>query len=447
MGTMDVFLRVESEVRVYPRFMPVVFARSLNDLMFDESGREYIDFFSGSGALNYGHNNPRIKRALIDYLEGDGILHSLDMATVAKRRFLERFEEVILHPRGLRYKVQCTGPTGANAVEAVLKLARKVNQRPNVVHFFNSFHGLSLGALAFTSSADKRKAAGVPLCHAMPMPFEGFPAAGSDSLGHLETYLAGCAISRDLPAAILLETVQAEGGIRVASREWLRSVAALARRHGVLLIVDDIQAGCGRTGTFFSFESAGIEPDLVCLSKAIGGIGMPMSLVLIKPELDLWKTGEHTSTFRGNNLAFVAAAEALSYWATPGFGHEVRRKGELALSRLREIARRHPGVVEDVRGCGLILGLQVAPPELARQVVQEAFRRGLVIETVGPQRNVVKVLPPLTIEDANLERGLAILADSLEEIVRPTRQRGADATERMPAPDAVGESSLLEERM
>jgi diaminobutyrate-2-oxoglutarate transaminase len=430
MGSMDVFARVESEVRLYPRHLPVVFARSLNDRMFDESGREYLDFFSGSGALNYGHNNPRLKKALIEYLQTDAILHSLDMATPAKRRFLERFEEVILQPRRLRYKVQCTGPTGTNSVEAALKLARKVTRRTNIVCFFNAYHGLSLGALPLTGSADKRGAAGVPLCYAAPMPYEGFPTAGSDTIGYLEAYLAGCAGSQDLPAAIILETVQVEGGIRAASREWLRSVAALARRYGLLLLVDDIQAGCGRTGPFFSFEPAGIEPDLICLSKSISGLGLPMSLVLIKPDLDVWKPGEHTSTFRGNNLAFVAGAEALSYWEDSSFTHEVLRKGEIARARLVEIAERHPEVVTDVRGRGLIHGLQLAPPELARQVVQAAFCRGLVIETVGAQDEVVKLLPPLTIEGANLERGLQILADSLEEVVgsagRPARSEPAE---------------------
>lgn len=422
MGKMDIFTRLESEVRLYSRHLPVVFERSLNDLMFDESGREYIDFFSGSGALNYGHNNPRLKRALIDYLESDAILHSLDMATVAKRRFFERFEEVILNARGLRYKVQTTGPTGTNSVEAALKLARKVSKRTNIVCFFNAYHGLSLGSLTLTGSADKRKAAGVPLVYAAPMPYEGFPTADTDSIGCLEAYLAGSANSEDLPAAIILETVQVEGGIRIASREWLRSVAALARRYGVLLIVDDIQAGCGRTGPFFSFEPAGIEPDLVCLSKSISGLGLPMSLVLIKPELDMWKPGEHTSTFRGNNLAFVAAAEALTYWEDTTFSREVLRKGEITRARLQEIARRHPEVVAGVRGSGLIHGLQLSPPELARQVVDAAFHRGLVIETVGSQQETIKLLPPLTIEDANLERGLQIIADSLDEIVGTARR-------------------------
>jgi diaminobutyrate-2-oxoglutarate transaminase len=417
MSRMDVFDRLESEVRLYSRHLPVVFERSLNDLLFDETGRVYIDFFSGSGALNYGHNNPRLKKALLDYLAGDSILHSLDMATVAKRSFFERFEEVILKPRGLRYKIQCTGPTGTNAVEAALKLARKVTRRTEVVCFFNAYHGLSLGSLALTGSADKRRVAGVPLVHAARLPYEGFPTSDSDSLGYLESFLAGCAGSEDLPAAIILETVQVEGGIRVASREWLRSVEALARRYGILLIVDDIQAGCGRTGPFLSFEPAGIEPDLVCLSKSISGLGLPMSLVLIRPELDIWKAGEHTSTFRGNNLAFVTAAEALTYWEDSSFRREIERKGEILRSGLQEIAASHPEVVAGIRGRGLIFGLQLAPPELARQVVDTAFRRGLVIETVGSRQETIKLLPPLTVEDASLERGLQIVADSMDEVV------------------------------
>ncbi len=335
---------------------------------------------------------------------------------------------MILAPRGLRYKIQCVGPTGTNSVEAAIKLARTVTRRSNVACFFNAFHGLSLGSLALTGSADKRRVAGVPLCYAMPLPYEGFPTADSDSLGQLASYLEGSAIREDLPAAIILETVQAEGGIRVATDEWLRSVAALARRYGVLLIADDIQAGCGRTGPFFSFEPAGIQPDLVCLSKSIGGLGLPMSLVLIRPELDRWQPGDHTSTFRGNNLAFVAAAEALTaYWESSDFEREVVRKGDLVRLRLHEIAALHPDVVADVRGRGMINGLELSPPELARQVVAEAFERGMVVETVGPRQEVVKLLPPLTIEDANLDRGLAILADSLAAALAQRRPTAGSA--------------------
>jgi diaminobutyrate-2-oxoglutarate transaminase len=422
----NTFERLESEVRYYCRTFPVVFAAARASRLIGEDGREYVDFFSGAGTLNYGHNNPRLKRRLLDYLERDGLTHSLDMATVAKREFIERFEAIVLAPRGLRYKLQFPGPTGTNAVEAALKLARKVAGRPNVVYFTNGYHGMTLGALAVTGSAAKRAGAGVPLTCAQPMPYEGFLGGREDTLGYLRAYLEGSSSGLDLPAAAIVETVQAEGGINVASADWLRRLAALLTAHGVLLIVDDIQVGCGRTGPFFSFETAGIQPDLVCLSKAISGFGLPMSLVLIRPDLDRWRPGEHNGTFRGNNLAFVAGSEALSYWQDDALERAVGAKAERVERRLRAIAARHPELGASVRGRGLIQGLALAPgpgrrgrpagPTLAQRVAGQAFERGLIVETAGPGDEVVKLLPPLTIDDADLEAGLEALESSVERV-------------------------------
>jgi diaminobutyrate-2-oxoglutarate transaminase len=419
---MQTFEDLESEVRVYSRSFPTVFVSSSGYQLFDEQGRAYIDFFSGAGALNYGHNPPRMRERLIEYLQADGVLHSLDMATAAKRAFLQGFEKTILRPRGLRYKVQFTGPTGANAVEAALKLARKASGRKTVLFFDNAYHGLSLGALSVTANPTKRAAAGVPLPYTTPFPFEGHPSGGDDSLQNLASSLARTEGSVDHPAAIILETVQAEGGINVASFDWLRALADLARRHGVLLIVDEIQVGCGRTGTFFSFEPAGITPDLVCLSKSISGNGLPMALVLLRPELDVWAPGEHTGTFRGNNLAFVAATEALTYWENGDFAGEVARKGDLARSLLQEIVDRHPEIGGQVRGRGLIQGLRCEPEGLAQAIARAAFGRGLVIETAGPRDTVLKLLPPLTIDDAGLAAGIARIADSIPDALEAVRR-------------------------
>lgn len=411
---METFASLESEVRTYSRCFPAVFARAIGSELFDEEGRRYLDFFSGAGTLNYGHNNPRLKRRLIEYLQSDGITHSLDMATAAKRAFLERFQRTILEPRGLRYKVQFVGPTGTNAIEAALKLARKVTRRTNVVFFSNAYHGVTLASLAVTGNAAKRAGAGVPLAHTVPVPYEGY-LGGQDSLRYLEAFLDDPSSGFDRPAAIILETVQAEGGVNVASAEWLRRLAELARRHGILLVVDDVQVGCGRTGTFFSFETAGIEPDIVCLSKSISGFGLPMALVLLKPEIDQWKPGEHNGTFRGLNLAFVTATEALAYWEDGELGREVLRKSELARRGLEEIAARHPELEARVRGRGLILGLDLRPEGLGERVALEAFRRGLLIEAVGPRDNVLKLLPPLVITEAELLEGLDILESVLTE--------------------------------
>jgi diaminobutyrate-2-oxoglutarate transaminase len=413
----ELFEALESEVRSYCRSFPVVFDRGMGCHLYDESGREYLDFFSGAGTLSYGHNNPLLKERLIEYLRGDGIAHSLDMATVAKRELLRRFSSTILEPRGLQYKIQFPGPTGTNAVEAALKLARKVTRRSHVLFFHNAYHGMTLGALAVTGNAAKRRGAGVPLPFSTPVPFDG-GSAGQDSLNYLAGVLENTSSGVDLPAAVILETIQCEGGVNVASFPWLQSVAELLRYHGVLLIVDDIQVGCGRTGPFFSFEPAGIQPDIVCLSKAIGGFGLPMSLVLLKPELDLWAPGEHNGTFRGNNLAFVAGAEALAvYWQDDSFSREIVRKGELARIRLQEMAGRYPGLRPEVRGRGLVQGLRFERVELAGEISRAAFRRGLIIETAGPRDEVLKLLPPLIIDDAELERGLDIIESALAEAV------------------------------
>lgn len=412
---MKVFEQHESAVRTYSRAFSTVFARAEGHVLTDENGRTYLDFFSGAGTLNYGHNNPRLKRRVLDYLEGNGILHSLDMATVAKREFLERFAAIILQPRGLDYRIQFPGPTGTNAVEAALKLARKVTGRKNVVFFTQGYHGMTLGALAVTGNAEKRRGAGVPLLFTVPMPFDGYLGPGVETLDLLEKLFEDGHSGLDLPAAVIVETIQAEGGVNVASWDWLRRLEALTRRFGVLLIVDDIQVGCGRTGPFFSFEPAGIRPDLICLSKSISGFGFPMALVLLRPDLDIWKPGEHNGTFRGFNLSFVAGSEALSYWEDGVFQNQTESKGALVHQRLTEIAERHLPGEAAARGRGLIQGLALEPQGLAETVAHAAYERGLLIEPVGARDEVLKVLPPLTIDEEGLHAGLDILETCLRE--------------------------------
>ncbi len=411
---MKTFDLLESEVRVYCRDFPVVFEKAVGSKLFDEQGREYIDFFSGAGTVNYGHNNPRLKKRMIEYLEADQITHGLDMATTAKREFLERFNSVILAARGLSYKVQFCGPTGANAVEAALKLARKVTGRKTVVFFMNAYHGLSLGSLSVTGNSSKRAAAGVPLHYTMPMPFDGDLGPGLDTLSYFEAFLENTGSGMEIPAAVIVETIQAEGGVKVASFEWLRRLEEITARYGILLIVDDIQVGCGRTGPFFSFEQVGIHPDMICLSKSISGYGLPMALLLISPERDLWHPGDHTGTFRGNNLAFVAASEALAYWEDNAFSESVIEKAGLATRLLNEITARFPEAHASVRGRGLIQGLVVGVPGLAQLVGNIAFEQGLIIETSGAKNEVLKILPPLVISREELEEGIVRIAESLE---------------------------------
>ncbi len=421
---MDIFQRRESEVRSYCRAFPTVFKSAQGDELIAANGRRYIDFFAGAGALNYGHNHPVLKQRLLDYVAGDGIAHGLDMATEAKARFLEAIERYVLRPRDLDYKVMFPGPTGTNAVEAALKLARKVTGRTEVVSFTNAFHGMTLGALAATGNAQKRAAAGVPLGNVARAPFDGYFGPGVDTLQHLEMRLGDRSSGLDRPAAFIVETVQAEGGINVASAAWLRGLQRLAREHGALLIVDDIQVGCGRTAAFFSFEEAGIVPDIVCLSKSISGFGLPLALTLMRPELDVWKPGEHNGTFRGNNLAFVTATAALeTFWADTRLCDEVDEKEGIVRARLARLAQQIGG---HVRGRGLIQGIACDEPALASRIAREAFDHGLVIETAGARDEVIKVLCPLTIDFALLDRGLGLLEEAAVRILaahRPARVR------------------------
>ena len=416
---LQIFDRMESEVRGYIRSFPVIFTRAKGSILTDESGKDYIDFFSGAGSLNYGHNNPVFKEKLVEYLQEDGVVHALDMATSAKKRFLEAVDEVLLKPRKMDYVLQFTGPTGTNAVEAALKLARQVKNRQNIISFTHGFHGVSGGSLAATANSKFRSAAGVSLSDVTFIPYDGYFGADVDTMMWLERMLEDNSSGVDLPAAVIVETIQGEGGVNVASSRWLKKLESLCRRFDMLLIVDDIQVGCGRTGTFFSFEEAGIQPDIITLSKSLSGYGLPMSLVLIRSELDIWKPGAHSGTFRGNNMAFVTAAEALrTYWSDTAFSKDVQRKGQIAQERLQTMARNYPAAGLSARGRGLMLGLSsTSHPELAGLVAQKAFSHGLIIETSGAQDEVLKLLPALTMSDELLSQGLDIIERSLEEVL------------------------------
>jgi diaminobutyrate-2-oxoglutarate transaminase len=413
----NVFETVESEVRSYCRSWPVTFDRATGSWLYDEDGNAYLDFFAGAGALNYGHNNPVLKRALMDYLQRDGVTHSLDMQTVAKRDFLETFIEVVMAPRSLDYKIMFPGPAGANAVEAALKLARKVTGRESIINFTNAFHGMTLGALSVTGNSMKRGGAGIPLVHATPMPYDNYLDGKVEDFLWFERLLDDSGSGLNEPAAVIVETVQGEGGINVARDEWLRGLADLCKRHDILLIVDDVQMGCGRTGPFFSFESAGIEPDIVCLSKSIGGYGLPLALTLLKPSLDVWEPGEHNGTFRGVNPAFVASTEALrTYWTDDKLEKSTLAKGEQVGRVMNELADTYSGTPMRAKGRGLARGLAFDTGELAGKVCRAAFDRGLLMETSGPDGEVAKVMPPLTITDDELAKGLDLLSDAVREV-------------------------------
>lgn len=420
--------RLESNVRSYSRAFPVEFQRAVGSELFSKSGERFLDFLAGAGSLNYGHNNPKIRKAVIAYLEDEGIVHGLDMSTVAKNAFIESFQNHILKPRKLDYKLQFCGPTGTNAVEAALKIARKVTRRRGVISFTNGFHGMTLGALAVTGNAYHRK--GIPDTASTLtnfMPYDGYVEGLKDSTQLLRQYLEDNSSGVDRPAAVILETVQGEGGINAASVEWLKSLRALCDEFGILIIVDDIQMGCGRTGTFFSFEEAGIVPDIVTLSKSIGAYGMPMALVLLRPDLDQWEPGQHNGTFRGNNLAFVAAREAIeTYWATPDFAQEIQEKNRHLRGLLNALAQKYPEAGFRVKGRGLAMGLQAEDASLPNRVREECFARRLIVETCGSEDQVIKFLPPLTTSKAELSEGIAILDAAINAALEKSEKTKAD---------------------
>ncbi len=413
--------KIESNVRSYVRSYPITIETAKGAIITDEDGNEYLDFLAGAGTLNYGHNNPHIKQHLINYIESDGIVHSLDMSTKAKHKFLQTFDDLILKPRGYDYKVQFPGPTGTNAVEAALKLARKATGRTGVISFTNGYHGMTLGALAVTGNKYHREnIPGIPYGDVTFTPYCKYTETVDNSIEFLRYKLEDDSSGLDLPAAIILETVQGEGGINPASTKWLKNLRDLCDEFGVLMIVDDIQSGNGRTGNFFSFEEAGIVPDIVTLSKSIGAYGLPMALVLMKPELDIWEPAEHNGTFRGHNLAFVAATNAIEhYWSDDKFAQSVRDKSKMLKSRLDNIAATYPQAEFDVRGTGLMYGLEsVADESLAGQIQKKCFEHNLIVETCGSNGQVLKFLMPLIITEEELDKGLSIIEEVCAELLK-----------------------------
>lgn len=421
---MRIFENLESEVRGYIRSFPTIFEKSKGAILTDEQGEEFIDFFAGAGTLNYGHNNEHIQEALIEYLKKDGVVHGLDMATTAKKEFIQTFDELILKPRNLEYKLQFTGPTGANVVETALKLARLIKGRSNIVAFTNGYHGLSQGALAVTGNNEYRDESYISRCNATFMPYDGY-FGEVNTLEYFRKFLEDGSSGVDLPAAVILETIQGEGGINVVSKEWLQELETICKEFDILLIVDDIQVGNGRTGEFFSFEFAGINPDMVTLSKSIGG-GLPMALLLFRPELDQWKPGEHTGTFRGNNLAFVASKVCLeNYWQSDDLSNAVFYKEKILKEKLQEIAKKYETEYTiDVRGRGLAYGFEIKEDKsIASEISEYAFKENLICETCGSQNQVVKFLPPLTISEDLLNEGLQRFENAVDKLFKDKKEK------------------------
>ncbi|MFC3615408.1 diaminobutyrate--2-oxoglutarate transaminase [Lutimaribacter marinistellae] len=409
------FARRESEARSYCRGFDTVFTSARGSEITDAKGRTYIDFLAGCSSLNYGHNDTDMKLALIEHLSADGIAHGLDLHTDTKKAFIQAFETHILKPRGMDHKMMFTGPTGANAVEAAMKIARKSTGRTEVVAFTNGFHGVTQGALSATGNGYHRGGAGTSLNGVTRLPFDGYMGEDVDTADLLEAMLNDASSGLDAPAAIMFETVQGEGGLNAARPEWITRVAKLAKEHGALLIIDDVQAGCGRTGGFFSFDGMDVMPDIVTMAKSISGFGLPMGLVLVRPDEDVMGPAEHNGTFRGNTHAFVTARVAIEkFWADDAFLGDITRRAKIVEEGLEAIASMVDGAY--LKGRGMMRGVDVGTGELAGEICAKAFENGLIVETSGSDDEVIKILAPLTTPDETLRRGLDILIAAAAEV-------------------------------
>ncbi|MAC82603.1 MAG: diaminobutyrate--2-oxoglutarate transaminase [Arcobacter sp.] len=406
------FEKNESEIRAYCRAVPTVFKSSKNAVMIDENDKEFIDFFAGAGVLNFGHNNPKMKEAIVDFIQRDGVIHSLDMYTDVKREFIDSFVETILKPRGWEdRKLQFTGPTGTNAVEAALKLARKVTGRTEIVAFNRGFHGMTLGALACTANNAFRSSSGVPLTNVIRDTFNDMEA-----LENLRQKMFDLGSGMLPPAAFIVEPVQAEGGVRPATKEWLQGVQKLANDTGALFILDSIQCGSGRCGSYFSFDDLDVDPDIIILAKGLGGVGTPIGMLVNKPEFDkAWGPGQHTGTFRGQGLSFVAGKVGLDYFKDEEFNNETKRKGDIIRKVLDEINSKYSQAIE-IRQKGMMLAIEFDSAATVKEITGKCYENGLIIGACSTGE-IIKFIPPLTIEDEKLNEGLNRFVASVEAVL------------------------------
>ena len=412
LNEMNTFEKHESEIRAYCRAVPTVFKSSSNAIMIDENDKEFIDFFAGAGVLNFGHNNPKMKEAVIDFIQNDGVIQSLDMFTSVKRDFILAFNETILKPRKWEdRKVQFTGPTGTNAIEAALKLARKVTNRTEVVAFNRGFHGMTLGALACTANNAFRSSSGVPLNNVIRGTFNDM-----QSLENLRANMFDLGSGMLPPAAFIVESVQAEGGVRVATKEWLQGVQKLANDTGALFIIDDIQGASGRCGSYFSFDDLDVDPDIIVLAKGLGGLGTPIGMLVNKPEFDkAWGPGQHTGTFRGQGLSFVAGKVGIEFFKDESFNEQTKIKGDIVRETLDTLNSKYKEV-KGIRQKGLMLAIDFENASIVKEITRKCFENALIIGACSTGE-IIKFIPPLTIEEETLKEGLNRFVKSVEAIL------------------------------
>ena len=419
----------ESNARTYPRRLPIGIARAEGSYVEDVDGNVFIDFLTGAGTLALGHNHPEVVEAVERQLRT--LCHGLDFPTELKDEFVSL--QLSLLPEGMRdeMKIQFCGPAGANAVDAALKLCKTATGRGDVIAFQGAFHGSTHSAMAVTGLVSQKTPVtnymhGVhffpyPYAYRSPIPF-GEGSAGDACLQYFESVLTDPNGGVPLPAAVIMEIVQAEGGVIPASTEFVQGVRRVTDELDVPLVVDEIQTGCGRTGTWFSFEQHGITPDVVLASKALGGIGMPIAVVFYNKRLDVWGPGAHTGTFRGFQPAFAAGIAAAKIIQRDAILDNVREQGAYALARFAELQAVYE-CIGDVRGLGLMLGMEIVDPDtgdpdsaLALAIQRAALENGLILELGGRGDSVVRILPPLNVSRETLDEALDILGTAIGDV-------------------------------
>ncbi|SLM62479.1 MULTISPECIES: diaminobutyrate--2-oxoglutarate transaminase [Dickeya] len=431
----------ESNVRSYPRKLPLVIRQAQGVWVTDVEGNDYLDCLAGAGTLALGHNHPEIVASIHAFLSSGLPMHTLDLTTPLKDAFCETLLAQL--PGGdARYCLQFCGPSGADAVEAALKLAKTYTGRGGIISFSGGYHGMTHGALAVTGNTGPKDAVHnlMPGVQFLPYPHEyrcplGLGGeAGVTALCHyFSAFIDDVERGMSLPAAVIVEAVQGEGGVNPAPVRWLQTLREVTQRHGILLIVDEVQAGFARTGSMFAFEQAGIEPDIIVMSKAVGG-GLPMAVLAIRREYDAWKPGTHTGTFRGNQMAMATGKTTIEILLRDRLAAQANARGEWLTQQFAHLQARFP-CLGQVRGRGLMLGIEIVDDRqaadatgahpldaaLAAAIQQHCFRQGVLLERGGRQGNVVRLLPPLVITQPQCAQVVTRFERALIDALAQTR--------------------------
>ncbi len=427
----------ESEVRSYPRRIPIAIKTTRGVIVEDTKGQTYVDCLAGAGALPLGYNHSEINQVMITQLNEGVPYQTLDITTPSKDAFIKAVMQFLPTNFAKTARIQFCGPSGADAVEASIKLAKLYTKRNTMASFHGAYHGMTNGSLALTGSlsAKERRTGLMSDVHFFPFPYSyrcsfglGGEAGAKQSIRYIESVLCDDESGITKPAAIIVEPIQGEGGVIPASIKWLQELRRLTTEHGILLIFDEIQCGVGRSGDNFAFEAAGIEPDILVLSKAVGG-GMPMSIILYHEKFDCWNAGEHTGTFRGNQLAMASGAKTLEIIKRDNLTENAKLRGEQLRAGFTTIQAQFPEIGE-VRGRGLMnaieivkpgqqnrLGQAIADPELAAKIQRVALENGLIIEKGGRQGAVLRFLPPLIISETQIDFVIKTVTDAFTATV------------------------------